>query len=388
MKYAPLSLRMIQVYVLSMLFFTAGSVLTVVFPLQASDSGMSDGEIGVAMGSYMLVCMILRPWAGQLVAKHGALRTMLLLLVGHAVTLLVYVAFGIGSLYAVRIMQGVVTAFFSMAIQWGIADLLADRDRGQGMSLYAISSIMPSLYGPAAALWLWLEADRSYLPLLVASLAVVPLLLMIRSPLPQHREPGASFTLRDMLQALKQAGRHRGLISASITMVAGACVFGAITTFLPLYMNREQIGNPALYLFLQAVVVVASRFVLRKRIPSDGQWHPRFIALVLLGFAVGTALLGFGSTLGPFVYIGALFSGLATAMLYPTITTYFTFAVPPASKHMLLGVFLATYDLGTTLGSFAMGFVVQWTSFATMFLACAGVAALASGYAIARSRYA
>jgi len=381
-------MRMIQVYVLSILFFTAGSVLTVVFPLQASDSGMPDGEIGVAMGLYMLVCMILRPWAGQLVAKHGALRTMLLLLVGHAITLLVYVVFGIDSLYAVRIMQGVVTAFFSMAIQWGIADLLADRDRGQGMSLYAISSIMPSLYGPAAALWLWLEADRSYLPLMVALLAVLPLLLMIRSPLPQHREPGASFTLRDMLQALRQAGRHRGLIAASITMVAGACVFGAITTFMPLYMIREQIGNPALYLFLQAAIVVASRFVLRKRIPSDGQWHPGFISLVLLGFAVGTALLSFGSALGPFVYIGALFSGLATAMLYPTITTYFTFAVPTASKHMLLGVFLATYDLGTTLGSFAMGFVVQWTSFATMFLVCAGIAALASGYAIARSRYA
>lgn len=80
---------MIQVYILSMLFFTASSVLTVIFPLQASASGVLEGEIGIIMGVYMLVCMFLRPWAGQMVAKYSVFTIMKWLLIGHAATLFI-----------------------------------------------------------------------------------------------------------------------------------------------------------------------------------------------------------------------------------------------------------------------------------------------------------
>lgn len=380
MKYRPLSARMVQLYGLAMFFFTANSVLTVIFPLQAAESGYKEAEIGVMMGIYMLVCMVLRPWAGQMAARHSVFAIMQWLLIVHAAALFLYVWLGADSLYAVRALQGGVTAFFSMSMQIGITEILKAEDRGQGMAMYSLSTVLPGLYGPAVALLLWTAFDAVYLLAFIVLLTILPLLLFIRSPLPKTKQENASFTFREMAAAIKEARRHSGLVLSSAVMLAGACVFGAITTFLPLYMLTAKTGNPAFYLFLQAIVVVGSRFVFRKHIPSDGKWHPAFIALILLSSMIGTTLLAMLPLLGVFIYSAAVFNGLAAAMLYPTLTTYISFAVPKETKHILLGLFLASYDLGFSLGGLVMGFVVQWGSYEAMFAACSAIAFLALGF--------
>ncbi|CAG9622745.1 staphylopine family metallophore export MFS transporter CntE [Sutcliffiella rhizosphaerae] len=361
---------MLRLYALALFFFTANAVITVIFPLQAADHGFRAGEIGIMMGLYMFVCMVLRPWAGQLIAKYSVLSIMKWLLVGHAFALLLYVWLGVESLYIVRALQGVVTAFFSMAMQIGVVSILSDEDRGQGMSMYSLSTVLPGLYGPALALLLWTQFDHFYLLLFIGSLAVLPLLFIYRSPLPAAREDKGMFTFREMYIAFRDACRHRGLIISSIVMLIGACVFGAITTFLPLYMVSTGYGNAALYLFLQAIVVVISRFLLRRSIPSDGKWHPSFMSFVLGSLVIGTILLAWMPYIGNFIYVSAIFNGLATAMLYPTIITYMTFVIPKESKHILLGIFLASYELGFSLGGFVMGFVIQMSSFTMMFITC------------------
>lgn len=370
MKKSPLSLSMFQMYGLAMFYFTANSILTVIFPLQASANGMSEAEIGILMGMYMFTCMILRPWAGQMVAKHSVFTIMKWLLVGHAIALLLYVWLGVDSLYIVRILQGVVTAFFSMAMQIGVADVLRDEDRGQGMAMYSLSTVLPGLYGPALALALWAQGDLSWLLLLITVLAFLPLFFFIKSPLPKTKKENASFTLKEMFSAMKIARKNEGLVKSSVIMLVGASIFGALSAFLPLFLVKTGAGNAAFYLFLQAIVVVGSRFFFRRYIPSDGGWHPKFMSLVLASSIVGTGLLAVLPDMGAWIYTSAVFNGIATAMLYPTLTTYISFVVPDGQRHILLGIFLASYDLGFSLGGFVMGFVVQFWSYEAMFIAC------------------
>lgn len=374
-------------YGLATFYFTANSVLTIIIPLQAADHGMPEAEIGILMGMYMFVCMILRPWAGQMVAKHSVFTIMKWLLVGHAAALLLYVWQGVDSLYAVRILQGIVTAFFSMAMQIGVADVLRDEDRGQGMAMYSLSTVLPGLYGPALALALWTQNDMTWLLLLIVALAFFPLLFFIKSPLPKTRKENASFTLKEMLSAMKVARKNEGLMKSSIIMLIGASVFGALSAFLPLFLISTGTGNAALYLLLQAIVVVGSRFFFRKYIPSDGKWHPKFMSLVLASSILGTGLLAVLADMGAFVYISAVFNGIATAMLYPSLTTYISFVVPDGQRHILLGIFLASYDLGFSLGGFVMGFVVQFFSYEMMFIVCSvlGLGALLYNFVPPRS---
>ncbi|MER1985142.1 MAG: MFS transporter [Solibacillus sp.] len=380
MKNNPLSISMLQMYGLAMFYFTANSVLTVIFPLQASEHGMREAEIGILMGMYMFVCMILRPWAGQMVAKYSVMTIMKWLLVGHTLALLLYVLMGVESLYAVRILQGVVTAFFSMAMQIGISEVLRDEDRGQGMAMYSLSTVLPSLYGPALALALWIQGDMKWLLLFITVLAFLPLLFFIKSPLPKTRKPNASFTMREMLGAMKESRKQSGLMKSAVVMLIGAAIFGALSAFLPLFLVTENIGNAALYLFVQAFVVVGSRFVFRKYIPSDGRWHPKFIALVLMSSVIGTGLLASFPAVLAFLYVSAVFNGIAMAMLYPTLTTYISFAVPNDQRHILLGVFLASYDFGFSMGGFLMGFIVQFFSYEAMFVACSLLGVIAVIY--------
>ncbi|HJH10476.1 MAG TPA: MFS transporter [Metalysinibacillus jejuensis] len=383
MKREPLSLGMIQMYGLAMFYFTANAVLTVIFPLQASAVGMPEAEIGIMMGMYMFVCMILRPWAGQMVGKHSVFTIMKWLLVGHAIALLLYVIVGVSSLYLVRILQGVVTAFFSMAMQIGVADVLRDEDRGQGMAMYSLSTVLPGLYGPALALLLWSQQSHTTLMLLIVSLAFLPLLFFIKSPLPKTKNDNTSFTLREMFKAFGTARKNKGLVTSSIIMLLGASVFGALSAFLPLFLITTKTGNAAFYLFLQAIVVVTSRFLFRKYIPSDGNWHPKFMAIVLVSSIMGTTLLAVLPHINYLLYSSAIFNGIATAMLYPTLTTYISFVVPDAQRHILLGIFLASYDLGFSLGGFMMGFVIQYVSYQAMFITCSivGVVALIYNFA-------
>ena len=73
-----------------------------------------------------------------------------------------------------------------MAMQLGITDVLHDRERGQGMSMYSLSSVVPSLYGPAVALLLWMQFDRQDLLIFVVILALLPLLFLL-APLYQKQ---------------------------------------------------------------------------------------------------------------------------------------------------------------------------------------------------------
>lgn len=118
MKVSPLSFSMLQNYGLAIFYFTANSVLTVIFPLQAANHGMKEAEIGLMMGIYMFVCMVLRPWAGQMVSKYSVHTVMKYLLLGHVAALLLYVSLGVESLYVVRILQGIVTAFSPCRCKW------------------------------------------------------------------------------------------------------------------------------------------------------------------------------------------------------------------------------------------------------------------------------
>lgn len=88
-------------------------------------------------------------------------------------------------------------------------------------------------------------------------------------------------------------------------------------------------------------------------------------------------MLTFLHEMGPFVYISVLFNGLAVAILYPTLTTYLSFVLPAETRHILLGLFMSSYDLGFALGGLVMGVTVEWLSYSGMFAICALIGAAA-----------
>lgn len=138
-----LSWPFLRLYILVLLYFSANAILNVIIPLQGDERGASNTTIGLVMGAYLFTTMFFRPWAGSMIAKYGPIRILRVILVTNGIALILYAVTEFNVYVIARILQGVSTAFFSMALQIGIIDALPEKERSQGISLYPCSRIYP-----------------------------------------------------------------------------------------------------------------------------------------------------------------------------------------------------------------------------------------------------
>ncbi|MWC28125.1 staphylopine family metallophore export MFS transporter CntE [Paenibacillus sp. MMS18-CY102] len=376
-----LSWPFMRLYILTLLYFSANAILNVIIPLKGESLGASNSMIGLIMGAYLFTTMIFRPWAGNWIRKHGPIRVLRIILVVNGAALVLYTLTGLEGYLAARMLQGVCTAFFSMALQLGIIDALPDKERSQGISLYSLCATLPGMIGPLLAIGMWEAGDKAVFPSAMIAIAILTGVVGYSARVkPNAAEQESGRSARDqgatMLQSFGQLYRNRQLLKCSVLMLVASVVFGAVTTFMPLYASQIAGGNAALYLMLQAGTVVIARFALRKRIPSDGRWHSAFVMALMLQVAVAALSVSYSATGGAsFLYAGAALMGLAQALIYPALTTYLTFVLPPINRNVLIGLFIAMADLGVSLGGFLMGPIADVFSYAFMYMICAGLGA-------------
>lgn len=375
----------LRLYLLVLLYFSANAILNVIIPLQGETLGASNTTIGLIMGAYLFTTMFFRPWAGHIIQKHGPIKVLRVILILNGFALILYTFTGLGGYLFARMLQGVSTAFFSMALQIGIIDALPEKDRSQGISLYSLFSYIPGIIGPLLALGIW-QGGMDYFTVVMIAIATFTGLIGYSAkidkaenqPVTKHTEQGVS-----MFKSFSQLVKNPFLFKCSVLMLVASIVFGAITTFIPLYAMQLEDGNAGIFLMIQAGTVVFARFTLRKKIPSDGKWHSFFMMGAMLLLAIAAQCISFSINVGViFFYVGAILMGVAQALIYPTLTTYLSFVLPQMNRNVLLGLFIAMADLGVSLGSVIMGPVADVYSYSTMYMICSilGVAMLFFAY--------
>ncbi|MFH5185390.1 staphylopine family metallophore export MFS transporter CntE [Paenibacillus sp. TAB 01] len=375
-----LSLPFLRLYGLTLLYFSANAILNVIIPLKGASLGATNTTIGIIMGAYLFTTMLFRPWAGLLIQRYGPIPILRALLAVNGLALLIYTFTGLEGYFVARILQGVCTAFFSMALQLGIIDALPDKDRSQGISMYSLCASIPGIIGPLLALGMWQSGDMSLFTAVMITIAVLTGLVGYSAKMDESTSKPANDRVNQgaaMLQSFGQLIKNPHLFKCSMLMLTASLVFGAVTTFIPLYAPQIQYSNAAVYLMLQAGTVVIARFVLRKRIPSDGKWHSPFVMMLMILLVISAQSVSFSMTGGAvFFYAGAVLMGITQALLYPTLTTYLTFVLPQESRNVLVGLFIAMADLGVSLGGIIMGPIADLSSYSFMYTICALLGAL------------
>jgi MFS family permease len=364
----------LRLYLLVLLYFSANSILNVIIPLQGGALGATNTTIGLIMGAYLFTTMFFRPWAGHIIQMHGPIKVLRIILIINGFALILYTVTGLGGYLVARMLQGVSTAFFSMALQIGIIDALPEKDRSQGISLYSLFSYIPGIVGPLLALGIW-QGGMEYFAIVMTTIAIFTGVFGYSTkmdkaetqPFTKNAEQGVN-----MFNSFGQLVKNPHLFKCSVLMLVGSIVFGAITVFIPLYAEQVKNGNAGIFLMIMAVTVVFSRFSLRKKIPSDGKWHSSFIMGTMLLLAMGAQCVSFATTGGAvFFYAGAMLMGIAQALIYPTLTTYLSFVLPQMNRNVLLGLFIAMADLGVSLGGVIMGPMADIFSYSSMYIICA-----------------
>ncbi|MFB9275488.1 staphylopine family metallophore export MFS transporter CntE [Cohnella cellulosilytica] len=370
---SALSKPFLRLYLLALLFFSANAILNVILPLRGAALGASNGQIGLIMGTYMFTCMFFRPWAGRLIHKFGPEKILRSLLVVNGLALILYTVTGLEGYLAARVMQGVCTAFFSMALQIGIIDALPEQERSRGISLYSLFTYMPTIAGPILAIGLWNWGGMGAFTFAMIAIAAGTGWFGFHVKLQRASPPEDA--VREGDGESKRSGKLGPLWICCLLMLFVSVVFGSVSTFIPLYAGQIPYGNAGVFLMVQASVIVIVRFAFSKKLPSDGRWHAGFVGTVCLICAGGAMLLSLSPMLGPTALYGAaMLIGLAQATLYPTLISYLTFVLPKASRNVLIGWFIAMADLGVSLGGAGMGPVADAYSYRAMYSVSAALA--------------
>ncbi|KWU56438.1 multidrug MFS transporter [Bacillus mycoides] len=365
----------LRLYILVFLYFSANAILNVIIPLQGGILGANNTTIGLIMGGYLFTTMFFRPWAGHIIQKHGPIKVLRIILILNGFALILYTVTGLGGFLIARILQGVSTAFFSMALQMGIIDALPEKDRSQGISLYSLFANMPGIIGPVVAYSIWEAGGMDYFIVVLISIAISTAMFGYSAKMEKIKNQPVSDSAEQevsIFKSFKQLVKNPILFKCSVLMLVASIIFGAITTFIPLYATQLKSGNAGIYLMLQAGTVVFVRFALRKKIPSDGKWHVSFVMGTMLLLAIAAQCVSFAITGGAvFFYMGAILMGIPQALLYPALTTYLTFVLSQKNRNVLIGLFIAMADLGVSLGSVIMGPIADFSSYSFMYMICA-----------------
>lgn len=165
-------------------FYLSFYLILPVMPLYVSSLGGTSSQIGLIIGLFAAMAMLMRPPAGWLIDTRG---TRPILLVGMAIFVLAslgYTAARSGQpILALRLFHGIGMGLFPMAATVVIAELAPPMRRGEAMGWFGIAS------GAAGTGWLLNVADFPTLFLVGAAIPIGGACVVLQAGPSMHRQP-------------------------------------------------------------------------------------------------------------------------------------------------------------------------------------------------------
>ena len=368
---APLSWRFWCLIAATFLGFLGfGTVLPGLAPHVRHDLGGSDRTVGFVIGTFSVVALCSRLFAGRLADRKGRKPVFLTGLCSCALAGAAYLLpWGISEMYLGRALQGIGEAcLYIGAAAWAVE--VAGVHRSARALGYLSSGIWGGIAaGPLIGQMLGSFESAARFQVLLALMAAA-----ILTRVPEDYRPSAHPRRRGWIR--------RSLIWPGVAVGLVNMHYPVITGFLILYLAPRGNGGPAAF-STYAGFILLSRFFLGG-LPD--RIHPRitfYSGIVFMvaglgilaagpgrfGAATGAALLGFGFSFP--------FASIASTVLRQT---------PDGERGSAVSVLSAFYDLFVGISSFSAGLVANTYGYAAAFLmaiAALGAASLAGRFVFA-----
>lgn len=338
----------------SLFLFTSFYLLLPTLPLFVKELGGHDTQVGLAVGIFTLVAVILRPIAGGLLDQYGRRPFLLIGLAFYGLSMYLYgMVQGVGTLLLVRLLHGTSWAFVTTAAAAVIADIVPANRRGEGMGWYGLAMTVAMAAGPLLGTWTLDGYTFSGVFLLAVALTVAALLAVAGPRLPfQRLEVRRKIALYDP-----------AALPVSLAVVFLTFAYGAVTTFVPLFAVTIDV-NPGLYFLVYALSLTLAR-------PIAGKLSDRYgAASVIVPAALLSicALFVLSSATGlAGVVAAAVLYGLGFGSAQPALQATLLGMVPKERFGLANASFFTAFDLGIALGSTLLGWVADLVSYRALF---------------------
>jgi len=352
-------------------FFSVYLIIPVLPIFLEEEMGYSNFLIGALM-SMMVVAALLRPFLGSVSDIRGR-KTILVwgtFLLGASTFL--YAAFSTAlPLFMVRFLNGIGLAAFHTAAYALIGDLVPQSRRLHGIAVFFIS--VDAAIGLAPIVAERIRVSWGYNAVYIIAGVIAMLAFLVSLSIRETKRGGRTIgTSRRMWKTPTSLQRSIFILVAGYTLT-----LGVLSTFIVLSSKEAGIEQGELFFTVFAATLIIFRLVVGKR----ADLWPRRPLILASGIIVliGLAVIAYSPNL-PLLILGSLVYALGFAYLPTTLSALLLDRTPPGGWGVMLGMFMAVFDMGIGVGSFAMGPIADAWSYTAMYLAGGAIALLCLAY--------
>ena len=355
------------------IFASYTSMFTLI-PLYVVERGGADWQLGIIVGSFGIVGLIVRPFGGQWVYSFGAKRIAFAGIAVFAVATVLHIfAVDVWLIVPARVLQGVGLALCPVATSTIVANLAPGHRRAEAMGYMGNSISAASLYAPPIAYWVLQSFGFGSAFIFASAFSFVgcfAVVSMSASRIDLPVQPGARGDKVPLI--------NRRALFPTIVFVTYTITTAPVTTFLPLLAEERNFGNPGLYFTMYSVTSMVSLAI--SGAVSDRLGRGAVIVPGLLIVGAGMFILAIAEIRLLFMASG-VFAGLGFGMIQPAMQSLIVDRVPPRERSSALATLQSGWDIGGSGGAFAFGPLGAVTGAAATFaIAGAGTVIGAASY--------
>lgn len=334
--------------------------------------GTSKAIAGLIMTSTSLSAIAARPWAGAFIDRRGRRP---LILAGPAVIILTTLALlqfhNVWWVLAMRLTQGVGGAMGYSSSAAMAADLAPPAQRTRYLARFGTFFYIGFAVGPWLAEWLIGRSGFSAVWLMVAACAGGG--MVIASFLPETAPPkdAAAAGQAPAALALKKRLFHPAAVGPGVVLFCVGVGWTALSAFLALYARQIGMGSSGPLFLTLSITVLCTRALagsLADRLGKATVLYPSVIAVV-----AGMALLAAWQRPGA-AYLGVVLFGGGFSGLFPVLFAAVVDRAPDGERGAAMGSFNVFFDIGSPIGGYGVGQLIDWGGFGLGFGAMAGLA--------------
>lgn len=329
--------------------------------------GISTSRVGMALSSYTIGLLCVRPFSGYLVDCISRKPLYLFAFMAFASMFTGYLfATTVLTVMSVRFLQGGFMGLTSVSGNTIAIDVIPSKRRGEGMGFYGLAINLAMSLAPLVAVAVY--DHHGFHPLVwlamgVAFIGVISVCL-IRYPR-REKMPRPPFSLdRFILIRALPAGLSYMLI---------AIPYGMVVSFAVLYGKEINVPNPGYFFIFMAIGVGTARLI-SGRLVDRGKIHLVTICS-LLCLAVAFSVFASIHAVSVF-FASALAIGISFGVSVPAFQCLFVNVAPHNMRGTATSTYLTSFDLGVGIGMLSAGFIASHAGLAMSYLVGAALCLL------------
>jgi MFS family permease len=342
-------------------FISVFYILIPTLPIYLSRSGSKETEIGILIGIFFVSALVFRPFVGKALLKIPEKTFMIAGTLLFALTSLAYLlAPPFWPFLIVRAFQGMGLALFHTASLTLIANISPEAHRGQSLSYFLLAPNISLALAPSLGIFL---IDHFSFPILFIVCSGISLCsLFIISRLGRRQVAPLEVSSKENSFFLSWKALPPSVISFFSFMM-----WGALTTFFPIYALNHGVPNSGLFFTAIAIMFFLGRVFGGKIL--DLYRRERVIPFLVTTCVIAMTLLAFSKDLPMFILVAVIW-GIGNGLLNPAVMVYVLDRAGP-SKGPAIGTYTSLSDLGLGLGPVIMGMIIHLSNYQIMFLCLA-----------------